>query len=268
MRRLAETSVRLLTHAARSGHDSTGVTDRVVNQLLTQMDGAEGLSGVYVLAATSRPDLIDSALLRPGRLDKSLLCDMPSVADRLDILKAVSRKVSLSPAVDLQRWAQETDGMSGADLQALLYNAHLETIHASIAASARPDADDDSTSKTKAGERGLRFVDLKTAAANQAVPALSNAERTTLTRRLERMLDSGPALPSASPAEQTRSERKAKVLVTDEHIARSLKTTRPSVPREEQERLRRIYAAFAGERDAVFPSGEASQEIGARESLM
>ncbi|CAG8433869.1 7006_t:CDS:10 [Diversispora eburnea] len=68
---------------------STGVTDRVVNQMLTQMDGAEGLDGVYVLAATSRPDLIDPALLRPGRY-------------------------------------------SGADLQALLYNAHLEAIHAEI----------------------------------------------------------------------------------------------------------------------------------------
>jgi peroxin-1 len=61
------------------------VTDRVVNQLLTEMDGAQGLDGVYVLAATSRPDLIDSALLRPGRLDKSLLCDMPTKDDRLDV---------------------------------------------------------------------------------------------------------------------------------------------------------------------------------------
>jgi len=85
------------------GHDSTGVTDRVVNQLLTQMDGAEGLDGVYILAATryvaqngfsdftsinsdvSRPDLIDSALLRPGRLDKSLLCDMPDFGERQDV---------------------------------------------------------------------------------------------------------------------------------------------------------------------------------------
>jgi peroxin-1 len=67
------------------GHDSTGVTDRVVNQMLTEMDGAQGLEGVYVLAATSRPDLIDSALLRPGRLDKSLLCDMPNEEDRLEV---------------------------------------------------------------------------------------------------------------------------------------------------------------------------------------
>lgn len=96
----------MLTSGVRSGHDSTGVTDRVVNQMLTQMDGAEGLDGVYVLAATrcvlftlvrleprdtharptrSRPDLIDPALLRPGRLDKSLLCDMPSHSDRLEV---------------------------------------------------------------------------------------------------------------------------------------------------------------------------------------
>lgn len=67
------------------GHDSTGVTDRVVNQMLTEMDGAQGLDGVYVLAATSRPDLIDSALLRPGRLDKSILCGMPDESERLDV---------------------------------------------------------------------------------------------------------------------------------------------------------------------------------------
>ena len=64
--------------APRRGHDSTGVTDRVVNQLLTQLDGVEGLDGVYVLAATSRPDLIDPALLRPGRLDKCLYCGIPT----------------------------------------------------------------------------------------------------------------------------------------------------------------------------------------------
>lgn len=61
----------------RRGHDNTGVTDRVVNQFLTQLDGIESLNGVYVLAATSRPDLLDPALLRPGRLDRQVLCPMP-----------------------------------------------------------------------------------------------------------------------------------------------------------------------------------------------
>lgn len=117
--------------APKRGHDSTGVTDRVVNQLLTQMDGAEGLSGVYVLAATSRPDLIDPALLRPGRLDKSLICDMPNYDDRVDIIEALSKQLSLSEDVKsrLGEISTRTKGYSGADLQAVVYNAHLEAIH-------------------------------------------------------------------------------------------------------------------------------------------
>ena len=64
-------------YMCRRGHDDTGVTDRVVNQFLTQLDGVEVLSGVYVLAASSRPDLIDPALLRPGRIDKRIECLIP-----------------------------------------------------------------------------------------------------------------------------------------------------------------------------------------------
>jgi peroxin-1 len=64
--------------APKRGHDSTGVTDRVVNQLLTQLDGIEALDGVYLLAATSRPDLIDQALLRPGRLDNFFYIGYPN----------------------------------------------------------------------------------------------------------------------------------------------------------------------------------------------
>jgi peroxin-1 len=113
----------------RSGHDSTGVTDRVVNQMLTQLDGAEGLEGVYVLAATSRPDLVDPALLRPGRLDKSLLCDIPTYDERVSILKALARKLELAADVDLDALATRTPNYTGADLQAMLYNAHLEAVH-------------------------------------------------------------------------------------------------------------------------------------------
>jgi peroxin-1 len=120
--------------APKRGHDSTGVTDRVVNQLLTQMDGAEGLEGVYVLGATSRPDLIDPALLRPGRLDKSIICDMPGFEDRVDILQAVALGLKIDREVD-GRWgevAKRTEGYSGADLQALVYNAQLEAVHEAL----------------------------------------------------------------------------------------------------------------------------------------
>ena len=81
---------------SRRGHDSTGVTDRVVNQLLTQLDGVEGLDGVYVIGATSRPDLIDPALLRPGRLDKCLFCPIPGAVSYLPLFVNLKiRKVSV-----------------------------------------------------------------------------------------------------------------------------------------------------------------------------
>ncbi|KAM8840988.1 peroxisomal ATPase PEX1 isoform 1-T1 [Spinachia spinachia] len=119
--------------APRRGHDSTGVTDRVVNQLLTQLDGVEGLQGVYVLAATSRPDLIDPALLRPGRLDKSLYCPPPDLEARAEILKALSAGMALAADVDLEQLAAATEQFTGADLKALLYNAQLEAVHNSVA---------------------------------------------------------------------------------------------------------------------------------------
>uniref|UniRef100_A0A8D0FPM7 Peroxisomal ATPase PEX1 n=1 Tax=Strix occidentalis caurina TaxID=311401 RepID=A0A8D0FPM7_STROC len=118
--------------APRRGHDNTGVTDRVVNQLLTQLDGVEGLQGVYVLAATSRPDLIDPALLRPGRLDKCLYCPPPDQNSRYEILKALSHSLSLANDVDFQDLAAKTEWFTGADLKALLYNAQLEAIHANL----------------------------------------------------------------------------------------------------------------------------------------
>ncbi|KAM9738387.1 peroxisomal ATPase PEX1 isoform 1-T1 [Menidia menidia] len=118
--------------APRRGHDSTGVTDRVVNQLLTQLDGVEGLQGVYVLAATSRPDLIDPALLRPGRLDKSLYCPPPDHEARVEILRALSEGMPLAPDVDLEQLAALTETFTGADLKGLLYSALLEAVHSRL----------------------------------------------------------------------------------------------------------------------------------------
>jgi peroxin-1 len=143
--------------APKRGHDSTGVTDRVVNQMLTQMDGAEGLDGVYVLAATSRPDLIDPALLRPGRLDKSLICDLPSLQDRLDIIHAVGSKVHFSSNVNLEEIAQRTEGYSGADLQAVIYNAHLEAVQGVI--SKEIERKEATEEKPTANEQDLEFLE-------------------------------------------------------------------------------------------------------------
>ncbi|XP_049849263.1 peroxisome biogenesis factor 1-like [Schistocerca gregaria] len=114
--------------APRRGHDQTGVTDRVVNQFLTELDGVESLEGVHVFAATSRPDLIDPALLRPGRLDKAYYVRPPAFSDRLAILSAVGRQLNFSDDVDFSVISSWTDGYTGADLRALLYDSQLLAI--------------------------------------------------------------------------------------------------------------------------------------------
>ncbi|KAL1457666.1 hypothetical protein WDU94_007871 [Cyamophila willieti] len=94
--------------AAKRGNDSTGVKDRVVNQLLTELDGVEGLDGVYVVGATSRPDIIDPALLRPGRLGASVHCTMPDLTEREDILSVLIKKTKRTDDLDLTEIARRT----------------------------------------------------------------------------------------------------------------------------------------------------------------
>jgi len=105
----------------------SGVSERVVNQLLTELDGLESRKDVYVIAATNRLELIDDAMLRPGRLGKLLYVPLPSASDRGSILQAVSRKLSVSPEVDFNMIGADTraDGFSGADLAALVREAGM-----------------------------------------------------------------------------------------------------------------------------------------------
>ena len=119
------------------------MTDRVVNQFLTALDGVEGLTGVFVVAATSRPEMIDAALLRPGRLDAHILCDMPDTADRRAILEACMTKMQTGADVDVASAAQRLDGFSAADLQALVYNAQLLAVHEALDRSKAAMVDDD-----------------------------------------------------------------------------------------------------------------------------
>ncbi|MGC9148237.1 MAG: CDC48 family AAA ATPase [Sulfolobales archaeon] len=107
------------------GHDVSGVTDRIVNQLLTELDGIKPLRGVVVIAATNRPDLVDPALLRPGRFDRVIYVPPPDKNARLEILKIHTRKVPLAEDVDLTKLAEMTEGYSGADLEALVREAVL-----------------------------------------------------------------------------------------------------------------------------------------------
>merc|ERR1739845_28982 len=86
--------------------DGGGTADRVMNQLLTEMDGVDAKKNVFIVGATNRPDIIDTALMRPGRLDQLIYIPMPDLAARESILKAVLRKSPVSTAVDLGHLAR------------------------------------------------------------------------------------------------------------------------------------------------------------------
>ncbi|HEX2184403.1 MAG TPA: ATP-dependent zinc metalloprotease FtsH, partial [Chloroflexota bacterium] len=101
--------------------------EQTLNQLLVEMDGFDPRIAVIIMAATNRPEILDPALLRPGRFDRQILVDRPDVKGRLEILKIHSKGVSLAPEVDLERIARRTPGFVGADLANLLNEAALLT---------------------------------------------------------------------------------------------------------------------------------------------
>ncbi|SCV02106.1 LANO_0F15280g1_1 [Lachancea nothofagi CBS 11611] len=238
--------------APKRGHDSIGVTDRVVNQMLTQMDGAEGLEGVYVLAATSRPDLIDSALLRPGRLDKSVLCGLPTTPDRLEILKAVvtSGNMSLDSDCNLEELAETTEGMSGADLQGLCYNAYLKSVHRKMASGA-VDMD---PKETKGDPVDFEYF-------HAMPPNSSTASQKFLARVKERYASKDDLVAS-------KEIEVVPPIITRGDFQKACHDTKPSISPGEFQKLTQIYRLFSSDRDANMPSGEASNQVGGRLTLM
>lgn len=242
--------------APKRGHDSTGVTDRVVNQMLTQMDGAEGLDGVYVLAATSRPDLIDSALLRPGRLDKSVICDMPNFDDRLDILKTVTAKMDLADDVDLHHVAHQTAGFSGADMQGLTYNAYLKAVHTKL-------TNDESALEGKAttSKKAHDFFQVNSEELSNI--KMRPADRVKLAQQIEQLFTEDSA-----PKTTTSQAQSTPLTITHAHFEESLKETKPSISASEKQKLDRVYQQFVSGRDGNMPDGTASSEIGGRTTLM
>ncbi|MET8266051.1 AAA family ATPase [Micromonospora arida] len=111
-----------------------GTTDRVVAALLTELDGVETLRNVVVVGATNRPDLVDPALLRPGRLERLVYVPPPDGPARAEILRAASRQVPLAPDVDLPALGDELTGFSAADCAALIREAALAAMRESLAA--------------------------------------------------------------------------------------------------------------------------------------
>jgi transitional endoplasmic reticulum ATPase len=120
-----------------SSGDAGGAGDRVLNQILTEMDGMNAKKNVFIIGATNRPDQIDPALLRPGRLDQLIYIPLPDEKSRLSILKAALRKSPVAPDVDLAFLAKNTHGFSGADLTEICQRAAKLAIRESIEADIR-----------------------------------------------------------------------------------------------------------------------------------
>ncbi|XP_041474693.1 transitional endoplasmic reticulum ATPase-like [Lytechinus variegatus] len=112
--------------------DAGGASDRVINQVLTEMDGMGSKKNVFIIGATNRPDIVDPAILRPGRLDQLIYIPLPDEASRISILQANLRKSPVDKGVDLQYLAKVTQGFSGADLTEICQRACKLAIRESI----------------------------------------------------------------------------------------------------------------------------------------
>ncbi|GAB1602908.1 peroxisome biogenesis factor 1-like isoform X1 [Argonauta hians] len=252
--------------APRRGHDSTGTTDRVVNQLLTQLDGIDSLDGVYVIAATSRPDLIDLALLRPGRFDKCMNCDIPSKDDRLSILKVLTSKMHLAPDVKLDFFADFCCHFTGADLKALLYNAQLEAIHESLEKPKNKNDDNQKLNEIVTRARSwsgdkknlakmnvIHIPNLETGC-TEPTPQLEEKVEKEVIRKKRRVKNRRESL-------MPPSEKGETILVKHEHILKASKGMKPSVSDIERKKYETIYNTFSNQKGASNPIPPTQEQI-------
>jgi cell division protease FtsH len=134
--------------------------EQTLNQLLTEMDGFEGNTGIIIIAATNRPDVLDSALLRPGRFDRQVTVDAPDIKGRLEVLQVHARNKKLAPEISLEAIARRTPGFTGADLANLLNEAAILTARRRKEAITMLEIDD-AVDRVVAGMEGTPLVDSK-----------------------------------------------------------------------------------------------------------
>ncbi|MBO1349207.1 MAG: ATP-dependent zinc metalloprotease FtsH2 [Hormoscilla sp. GUM202] len=134
--------------------------EQTLNQLLTEMDGFEGNAGIIIIAATNRPDVLDSALLRPGRFDRQVTVDAPDIKGRLEILDVHARNKKLAPDISLEAIARRTPGFTGADLSNLLNEAAILTARRRKEAITMLEIND-AVDRVVAGMEGTPLVDSK-----------------------------------------------------------------------------------------------------------
>ena len=134
--------------------------EQTLNQLLTEMDGFEGNTGIIIIAATNRPDVLDSALMRPGRFDRQVIVDAPDFKGRIGILDVHARNKKLAPEISIETVARRTPGFSGADLANLLNEAAILTARRRKEAITMLEIDD-AVDRVVAGMEGTPLVDSK-----------------------------------------------------------------------------------------------------------
>ncbi|KAI3636251.1 hypothetical protein MIR68_005603 [Amoeboaphelidium protococcarum] len=211
------------------GHDNSGISDRIVNQLLTLLDGADELRGVYVVCATSRPDLIDQALLRPGRLEKQILCDVPSQDELLDILYKMlelnDNQVQLHRSVQLKDYLHLMQRWTGADCKALMTNLFL--MYEKFQSSSIKNCKDDLDTKLKMTGVGSesRLTRVK-----RKFGGLAGGQNNQLNQNTSQS-------PADSPADED-------FVVTAEMLLDAIADVQPSLNEDEYERLSEIYTQF------------------------
>merc|ERR1712054_341148 len=148
------------------GGDAGGAGDRIMNQLLTEIDGVGAKKNVFFVGATNRPELLDDALLRPGRLDQLIYIPLPDRPARRGILESTLKKSPIAPNVSLAFMAELTDGFSGADLAELCQRAAKAAIRDAIAAD---ELKTDDTDVDAAGEIGRKHFEEAMAGARRSV---------------------------------------------------------------------------------------------------
>ena len=231
--------------APQRGADDSGVTDRVVNQLLCYLDGVEGRKDVFVVAASSRPDLIDAALLRPGRLDKAVACPVPSEDDRVAILRSLLSKTSAQFSEDeLRQVARRTERWTPADLSAMVSSANtlvsmrfMEKVTKQTAARSEGAARARGALLGGDGEDGFVIADLGGGVTREKV---SDALKPLL-------LATGGAAAGAATAAQVAEQ------MTMDDIWKSVETTRPSLSEKDIQKHERIHALFSKGKTAPPP---------------
>jgi transitional endoplasmic reticulum ATPase len=114
--------------ASRGRRDDTGVSQRIVNQFLAELDGMQTLQNVLVIGATNRADILDPAVLRPGRFDVMIFVPPPDTDARLEILRVHTREMPLADDVSLEKLADGTEGFSGADIEGLVREAAMAAV--------------------------------------------------------------------------------------------------------------------------------------------